>query len=61
MKYRTLGHLPYGRCPKKQASSTIGVIVPEISNAFFGDLFTGIEEIVNKNNLSLLYFYWIRP
>lgn len=39
----------------KQASSTIGVIVPEISNAFFGDLFTGIEEIINKNNLSLLY------
>ncbi|MCI9198715.1 MAG: LacI family transcriptional regulator [Lachnospiraceae bacterium] len=56
-----MGHVPYGRCPKKQASSTIGVIVPEISNAFFGDLFTGIEEIVNKNNLSLLYLYWIRP
>lgn len=39
----------------KQASSTIGVIVPEISNAFFGDLFMGIEDIINKNNLSLLY------
>ncbi len=39
----------------KQASSTIGVIVPEIGNAFFGDLFMGIEEIINKNNLSLLY------
>lgn len=39
----------------KQISSTIGVIVPEISNAFFGNLFTGIEEIINKNNLSLLY------
>lgn len=39
----------------KQASSTVGVIVPEIGNAFFGDLFTGIEEIINKNNLSLLY------
>lgn len=39
----------------RQASSTVGVIVPEISNAFFGDLFMGIEEIINKNNLSLLY------
>lgn len=39
----------------KQASSTIGVIVPEIGNAFFGDLFMGIEDIINKNNLSLLY------
>jgi len=39
----------------RQASSTVGVIVPEIGNAFFGDLFMGIEEIVNKNNLSLLY------
>lgn len=39
----------------KQASSTVGVIVPEIGNAFFSDLFMGIEEIINKNNLSLLY------
>lgn len=39
----------------KQASSTVGVIVPEIGNAFFGDLFMGIEEVINKNNLSLLY------
>lgn len=39
----------------KQVSSTVGVIVPEISNSFFGELFSGIEEIVNKNDLSLLY------
>lgn len=38
-----------------QASSTIGVIVPEIGNAFFGELFKGIEEIISKNKLSLLY------
>ena len=35
----------------KQVSSTVGVIVPEISNSFFGELFSGIEEIVNKNDL----------
>ncbi len=39
----------------KQVSSTVGVIVPEISNSFFGTLFSGIEEITNKNGLSLLY------
>ena len=39
----------------KQVSSTIGVIVPEIANPFFGDLFSGIEEILSENNFSLLY------
>ncbi len=39
----------------RQISSTIGVIVPEISNTFFGKLFSGLEEVINKNNLSLLY------
>ena len=39
----------------KRVSSTVGVIVPEISNSFFGTLFSGIEEITNKNGLSLLY------
>ena len=39
----------------RQISSTIGVIVPEISNTFFGELFSGLEEVINKNNLSLLY------
>lgn len=39
----------------KRVSSTIGVIVPEISNAFFGELFQGIEGVISKNNLSLFY------
>lgn len=39
----------------KQVSSTIGVIVPEISNTFFGELFQGIEEVINKNDLTLFY------
>jgi len=43
------------RSLSKQASSTIGVIVPEIGNMFFGELFTGIEEVLNKNDLFLLY------
>lgn len=39
----------------KRVSSTIGVIVPEINNPFFGEVFQGIEEVINKNNLLLLY------
>ncbi len=38
-----------------KSSSTIGVIVPEISNTFFGELFSGVEDITKKHNLSLLY------
>lgn len=43
------------RSLSKQVSSTVGVIVPEISNSFFGEMFAGIEEITNRNHLSLLY------
>lgn len=38
-----------------KSSSTVGVIVPEISNTFFGELFSGVEEITKRHNLSLLY------
>lgn len=38
-----------------KSSSTIGVIVPEISNTFFGELFSGVEDVTKKHNYSLLY------
>ena len=38
-----------------KSSSTVGVIVPEISNTFFGELFSGVEEVTKRHNLSLLY------
>lgn len=54
---KTLHYTPSetARSLSKQVSSTVGVIVPEISNTFFGELFTGIEEVLNQNDLSLLY------
>lgn len=38
-----------------KSSSTVGVIVPEISNTFFAELFSGVEDVIKKYNLSLLY------
>lgn len=40
----------------RQESSTIGVVVPEIDNMFYGDVLHGITEIADKNDLSLMFF-----
>lgn len=39
----------------RQHSSTIGVIIPEIDNVFFGGILKGIAEVVDDNKLTLLY------
>lgn len=38
----------------RRESSTIGVIVPEISNPFFGEALKGISEVIDRHNLTLL-------
>lgn len=38
----------------KRTTSTIGVIVPEVDNPFFGEVLRGVTEIIDKNNLSLI-------
>lgn len=35
-------------------SNTIGVVVPDVTNPFFGEVIKGISEIVDKNNLSMI-------
>jgi len=40
----------------KQESSTIGIIVPEISNPFFGSIMRGVTEVADRHNLSLICF-----
>ena len=35
-------------------TNTIGVIVPDINNLFFGDIIKGITEIADKNNLNII-------
>lgn len=40
----------------KQESNTIGVVVPEIANPFFGQVLHGISEAINPTDFTLLYF-----
>lgn len=38
----------------KQESSTIGVVIPEIDNTFFGEVLKGITEIADEKDFSLI-------
>lgn len=40
----------------RQESTTIGVVIPEIDNQFFGEVIKGITEEADKNNFSLICF-----
>ncbi|MTI61370.1 MAG: LacI family transcriptional regulator [Firmicutes bacterium] len=42
------------RSLSKRVSSTIGVIVPEVDNPFFGEVLRGITEVIDKNDLTLI-------
>lgn len=44
------------RSLSKQSSNSIGVLVPEIDNPFFGELLRGIVEVADKKNLVVMYF-----
>lgn len=43
------------RSLSKKESNTIGVIIPEADNAFFGEILRGISEIVDENNMTLIF------
>lgn len=43
------------RSLSKQESNTIGVVIPEADNAFFGEALRGISEIVDKNDLTMIF------
>ena len=38
-----------------QKSNVIGVIVPEVNNPFFGQIFKGISQIADKEGISIIY------
>lgn len=38
-----------------QSSNVIGVVIPEVSNPFFAEIFKGISTIADSNNFNLLY------
>ena len=35
-------------------TNTIGIIVPEINNPFFGEIIKGISQIADENNLNII-------
>ena len=39
----------------KQENDTIGVVIPETGNPFFGEILKGITNVVDANNLTLIY------
>lgn len=39
-----------------QNSSSIGVIIPDITNEFFPNIFVGINDVAQKNQLNVLFF-----
>ena len=43
------------RSLSKQESYTIGVLIPEADNAFFGEILKGISEVVDANNLTMIF------
>lgn len=38
----------------RQEGSTIGVIIPEIDNSFFGEVLKGINEVADQNDFSII-------
>lgn len=44
------------RSLSKSTTNTIGIIVPDITNAYFGEIIKGISEIAEKNNLNIILF-----
>lgn len=37
-------------------TNTIGVIVPEINDPFFGEIIKGISQVANEHNLNIIFF-----
>lgn len=44
----------FAKALSRNESNTIGVVVPDITNPFFGEVIKGIVELVDKNNLIMI-------
>lgn len=44
------------RSLSKSETSTIGVIVPDITNSYFGEVIKGISCVAEKNNLNIIFY-----
>lgn len=54
MERRNFSPSATARNLSRQSSDTIGVIVPEVDNPFFGEILRGITEIADSHNLTLI-------
>jgi LacI family transcriptional regulator len=54
MEKRNFSPSALARDLSRQQSNTIGVIVPEVDNPFFGEILRGITDITDKNNYMLI-------
>jgi LacI family transcriptional regulator len=44
------------RSLSKSENNTIGIIVPDITNTYFGEIIKGVSEIAEKKNLNIILF-----
>lgn len=44
------------RSLSKNKTNTIGVVVPDITNSYFGEIIKGISEVAEKNDLNIILF-----
>jgi LacI family transcriptional regulator len=43
------------RSLSKKDTNTIGVVIPEADNSFFGEILKGISEVVDQNDMTLIF------
>lgn len=56
-KIKELNYSPSetARSLSTKSSNVIGVVIPEVSNPFFAEIFKGISQVADKNNLNIFY------
>lgn len=57
LKIKALNYIPSAtaRSLSTRKSKVIGVIIPEVSNSFFAEIFKGISDVADKNDLNIFY------
>ena len=44
------------RSLSRRETNTIGVIVPDITNTYFGEIIQGISHVAEENDLNIIFF-----
>lgn len=44
------------RSLSKRESNTIGVIIPDITNSYFGEVIKGISQVADEHNLNIIFY-----